>query len=394
MAKRTPTKKQLEKRKLKKQYNEQIRRIKRNYSDIELRGGIFSKTVEEIIRPVKEPKESTIRRLKSITKNDLYRLATTKTGESGWKIRLEREKVTALKSSITKHKTKLAKEKYPNYEQYNKKEKEQAREQAYEEWREELDRKYKQWLEDVNNTEYTEPEDPYKWVTEPEPEPEPEPELQYEEPELTYEEPESYEEPDTDYGWAEDIAEPDNYRDTMLDTIQDIFNRNQNYDMMNTIRQEFEDMIRDMDDEELKNWLDENQQDFIDAITEVEKYLPSNIYAGTKGYSKATELINNGVTPLENFYNTSTNHVQARSTIGRKYFEEKRKLSEDDEEDKIVRETFIDRLTGEMISAHLEQTYDGWSWFDDEYNLPLSVNIAKGLRYLAVSEIKENEDYF
>ncbi|MBO7691069.1 MAG: hypothetical protein J6T10_00365 [Methanobrevibacter sp.] len=389
MARKTPTKKQ----RLNRQYREQIRRIKKNYSDIERMGGIFSQSLNDIIKPVKKPTEATIRRLKAISKNDLYRMAKTETGQPGWKLRLEREERARSKRYLNKIGKEYAFEYNPNLERYwkdyTRKQKQYEIDKAWdrrlgeaEAWKQQVEREAEK---------YQEPEEPYQWVREPEPEPEPDPE-----PELQYEEPESYEEPEPpyDFGWTEDIAEPYNYRDTMLDTIQDIFNRNQNYDMMNTIRQEFEDMIRDMDDEELKNWLDENQQDFIDAITEVEKYLPSNIYAGTKGYSKATELINNGVTPLENFYNTSTNHVQARSTIGRKYFEEKRKLSEDDEEDKTVRETFIDRLTGEMISAHLEQTYDGWSWFDDEYNLPLSVNIAKGLRYLAVSEIKENEDYF
>ena len=87
MARKTPTKKQ----RLNRQYREQIRRIKKNYSDIERMGGIFSQSLNDIIKPVKKPTEATIRRLKAISKNDLYRMAKTETGQPGWKLRLERE---------------------------------------------------------------------------------------------------------------------------------------------------------------------------------------------------------------------------------------------------------------------------------------------------------------
>lgn len=100
---------------LKQQYNRQINRIKKGYYDIEIRGGSFSKSLNEIIKPVKNPTEATIRRLKSITKESLYRQATTDTGKSGYSILAERRTKAGRKGAIERQYHQSFKNSYDYY---------------------------------------------------------------------------------------------------------------------------------------------------------------------------------------------------------------------------------------------------------------------------------------
>lgn len=90
MAKKLTKKSALE-RQYKQQYNRQVNRIRKGYHDIEIRGGSFSRTLEDIIgaRPEKIGKRE-VNKLRKITKESLYRQARTDTGKSGYSILAQR----------------------------------------------------------------------------------------------------------------------------------------------------------------------------------------------------------------------------------------------------------------------------------------------------------------
>lgn len=299
MARKTPTKKQ----KLRKQYQAQIRRIQRNYSDIEMRGGSFSETLDEIIKPVKNPTEATIRRLKQISKDDLYRKAKTETGESGWKIRTAKLESAQLKSKITRWETDLAKQYFGQYwDSYTEKDKEWARQEA----RERRSAELAEWRKQVEQEaeKYQEPEEPYQWIP-PEQEPEPveaeEPDI----PETGY--PEDSEPPyageDTEDipDFSSDVGDSSHYRNSMIDLIRDEIRANDDFYLISDLGDKFEDMVDSMTDTELKQWVEDYGHDFLDLVKHVIKYRTKEIVA-KKYYDQAVSLLHSGITPLDEFY--------------------------------------------------------------------------------------------
>lgn len=299
MARKTPTKKQ----KLRKQYQAQLRRIRRNYRDIEWSGGSFSKSVDEIIRPVKNPTEATIRRLKQISKDVLYRKAKTETGEPGWKIKQQKLKTAQSKAYLTKIGKKYAFEDEPslpdNWTTYTKKQQKQIIEEAWE-------RRLENYRETVEreSEKYQEPEEPYQWIS-PEQEPEPveaeEPDI----PEIDY--PEDSEPPyageDTKDipDFSSDVGDSSQYRNSMIDLIRDEIRANDDFYLISDLGDKFEDMVDSKTDTELKQWVEDYGHDFLDLVKHIIKYRTKEIVA-KKYYDQAVSLLHSGITPLDEFY--------------------------------------------------------------------------------------------
>lgn len=388
MARKTPKKKQ----KLQRQYKEQIKRIEKNYRSIESQGGSFSVTVDEIIKPVKNPKESTIRRLKSISKDDLYRLAKTETGESGWKLRLERDRRSASRASHTRLKTKIAKEKYGQYyDTYTEEDKKLAREEAYEEWRWEHFRDEMLYGESRKEAErYEEPEIIPPEIEEPEPtEPDYNP--------YTGTGTEQYYEPDFDLSDTED---GEKYADQIYDNITDLINQNQDSTFMQGIKTAFDNMTNGMSPHQLNKWIDENGEDFYEAIEEVLQYTPQ--YGGTgEGLNKFTEaitMINRGITPLDSYDNpmVSGGGGSGMYRSSSDYYNETNYRNNKYDTDAIYA---VNRSTGEIIEVHQEsyiQRVNKWGqpvyetkWFDEN-----GMTVDFGGAYVPLSEVEEDDDYY
>lgn len=382
MARKTPTKKQ----KLRKQYQSQIRRIQRNYRDIEWSGGSFSETVDEIIKPVKNPTEATIRRLKQISKDVLYRKAKTETGEPGWKIKQQKLKTAQSKAYLTKIGKEYAFEDDPtlpeNWITYTKKQQKQIIDEAWE-------RRLENYRETVKreSEKYQEPEEPYQWIP-PKQEPEPveaeEPDI----PETGY--PEDSEPP---YAGEDKTGTPDFGRSTggddafyyaIEDHIDYLLNERQDSSFMRGLKNEFDQMRERMTDEEFRQWLEENQEDFIHTIEEVIKYEPTVTPTGTglNSFTKAMNMMNDGITPLDKFYTQDDVYNEA-----------------DDEEEEEDSDYFdvLDTVSGEVLRARHEsylQKVDRWGHshyatrLADESGLTLDQN-----HFIPISDIKDIEDY-
>lgn len=307
MARKTPTKKQ----KLRKQYKAQLRRIQRNYRDIECSGGSFSESLDEIIRPVKNPTEATIRRLKHISKDVLYRKAKTETGEPGWKIKQQKLRVAQSKAYLTKIGKEYAFEDNPSFPQYwktyTKKEQRQIIEEAWE-------RRLENYRETVEreSEKYQEPEEPYQWIP-PEQVPEPvkaeEPDI----PEIDY--PEDSEPPyageDTEEipDFSSDIGDSSQYRNSMIDLIRDEIRANDDFYLISDLGDKFEDMVDSKTDAELKQWVEDYGHDFLDLVKHVIKYRTKEIVA-KKYYDQAVSLLYSGITPLDEFYKDDKDEAQ------------------------------------------------------------------------------------
>lgn len=388
--KKTPTKKQ----KLRKQYREQIRRIERNYRNIEARGGSFSETLDDIIKPVKNPTEATIRRLKQISKDDLYKKAKTETGESGWKLRLKRDRYAQFKSKITKdYKTKFTETEgiidgigYSDFEGWRRAY-ENKQHEEFEQWKEEVQREAEA---------YQEPEEPYQWVKE-EPEPEePEPPEAidfYDETTEDYEPDYAGErEPDTPFPFTPDsVGGDDAFYFAIEDHILFILSENQDSQFMRGLKEQFDEMRDNMTPEEFRQWLEENQEEFIDTIEEVIKYSPSVVPTGEglQKFTKAINMMTDGITPLDQYYQPD------------EYNDEEEYDEETDEEDEDEYEDILDQVTGEVIKGRQKtflQRIDKWGkahyntvWVD-ESGLTLDVGY-KTSHYIPISQIRNIEDY-
>ena len=423
MARKPLTKKQ----KLQRQYRQQIRRIEKGYHMIEIQGGSFSKTVEEIIKPVKTPTEATIKRLRGITRDVLYRQAKTETGESGWKLRTKKYWYSSLRSRMTRFKTKLAREKIrPEYwENYSKRDKEQARERYYSEWQWEHEKYFDveeskpvefkgdtttysdweeangyndEWEEGIDKgyeTDYTSEMDSYV-------------------PDFTLE---------SEMGTSED------YRDQTLETIQEIFSRNEDSQMMRGIKSEFEKMQNEMTDEQLRKWLQENQEQFIQTIEDVEKYKPTILQSGQgiSKFGKAMDLIHGGITPLDSYDNPmATGGAGGGYGYDDRYYDETDYTEEDEDEEEYEDEddsmSVLDIVTGEVFKVfkkEILQRVDKWGrehyqdiWVDENGFLIDLEKITQTDKhgkvvydkngkpkqvyrdhYRPISDIEDNEDY-
>lgn len=385
MARKSPKKKykyQINKEK----YNRQVQRIKKNYEDIERMGGEFSKSLNEIIKPPQKPTEATVRRLKQISKDDLYKLAKTRTGEPGWKIKQQKLKTAQLKAYLTKIGKKSAFEDDPsltyNWTNYTKKQQKQIIEEAWE-------RRLENYRETVEreSEKYQEPEEPYQWIP-PEQEPEPveaeEPDI----PETGY--PEDSEPP---YAGEDKTDTPDFGRSTggddafyyaIEDHIDYLLNERQDSSFMRGLKNEFDEMRERMTSKEFRQWLEENQEDFIHTIEEVMKYEPNVTPTGTglNSFTKAMNMMNEGITPLDKFYTQDDVYNEAED--------------EEDEEDSDYFDV-LDTVSGEVLRARHEsylQKVDMWGHshyatrLADESGLTLDPN-----HFIPISDIKDIEDY-
>lgn len=386
MARKSPKKKykyQINKEK----YNRQVQRITKNYLDIESMGGKFSKTLDEIIKPTPKPTEATVRRLKQISKDDLYRLAKTRTGEAGWKLKKYKLEEAQLKSRITRWETNLAKQYFGADQWYNytEKEKRSAREEARKIRAEELADWRRQVEQEAES--YKEPEEPYQWIP-PEQEPEPveaeEPDI----PETGY--PEDSEPP---YAGEDKTGRPDFGRSTggedafyfaIEDHIENLLNERQDSSFMRGLKNEFDEMRERMTPEEFRQWLEENQEDFIHTIEEVMKYEPNVTPTGTglNSFTKAMNMMNEGITPLDKFYTQDD------------VYDESDEEEQDEDSDYF---DVLDTVSGEVLKARHEsylQKVDRWGHshyatrLADESGLTLDPN-----HFIPISDIKDIEDY-
>lgn len=385
MARKSPKKKykyQINKEK----YDRQVQRIKKNYEDIERMGGEFSKTLAEIIKPIPKPTEATVRRLKQISKDDLYRLAKTRTGEPGWKIKQQKLREAQSKAYLTKIGKKYAFADDPTLPEkwitYTKKQQKQIIEEVWE-------RRFEKYKESVEreSEKYQEPEEPYQWIP---PEQEPEP-VEAEEPEI----PETGYPDDSEppYAGEDKTGSPDFGRSTggddafyyaIEDHIDYLLNERQDSSFMRGLKNEFDEMRERMTPEEFRQWLEENQEDFIHTIEEVMKYEPTVTPTGTglNSFTKAMNMMNEGITPLDKFYTQDDVYNEAED--------------EEDEEDSDYFDV-LDTVSGEVLRARHEsylQKVDRWGHshyatrLADESGLTLDPN-----HFIPISDIKDIEDY-
>ena len=384
MARKTPTKQQ----KLNKQYRDQLRRIEKNYRNIERRGGMFSQSLDDIIRPVKKPTEATIRRLRSISKDELYRLAKTETGESGWKIRAKDIEIAQGRAIITKYGNKQAERYYGKdwKEYYPKEQWNEIREESVKQRGEEL----LEWIHQGNEEaqRYEEPEEPYQWVQS-----EPEPVITPPEPEQDY--------PQDDYedDYSSEQGSMQDYRDNLKDNIENVLSNNQDSTFLNGLKNMFNDMVNNMTDDELSEWLYEKGQAFYEAIQDVEKYNPTITHTGNglKRFNEAVDMMNNGITPLDKFENPmvdsgsgsylpKSNEQQNNQYSSRKYTDGEWTA-------------LVDTTTGEIFWGREESVLvkvNKWGnpiyetkWFDEH-----GLTVDYGGHIFPLSEVEDNEDYF
>lgn len=358
------------KQKLQQQYRQQIRRIEKGYRRIEYAGGSFSKSISQIIKPVKNPTEATVRRLKSITMDELYRQAKTETGESGWKLRLRKYENARSKSYLTRTGKKLAFEYNANVEKYwhtySKKEKKQAIEDAWSRYLGEQ-RSKREWQDKADLT----PEEPL--------------------PETSYEEP--------DYGYVPDFSteteSSEVYDAKVEENIETILNDNQDTTFAKAIKNEFDKMKENMSESEFQEWLKKNGQKFLNTVEEVVKYEPKASHTG-EGLNKFTQsmtMLNDGITPLDKYSAGNDAYYPPPDQYMEDYYEDYEEEQEEDESD-----LYVERTTGEIERLHKEtylQRVDKWGrehynteWFDEN---GLTVNISN---YIPISQVKENEDYY
>lgn len=397
-----------EQKKLNRQFYEQRTRIERNYNQIKALGGSFSQSVEEIIKKPKKIEPSTIRRLKKITIEDMYRMATVRsTGESGWKLRTKRLKEAQRRSYRTREiKQKLKNDlgfadweldlhkAYKDYRRYT----ESDYKLDFNEWKEDyyqsrLEEVYKQaWDEKVREQEWNDrvdftPEEPLPEIsyeeTVPEPSEEPLPETSYEEP---------------DYGYVPDFSSEtestEGYDTKVEENIETILNDNQDTTFAKAIKNEFDKMKNNMSESEFQEWLKKNGQKFLDTVEEVVKYEPKASHTG-EGLNKFTQsmtMLNDGITPLDKFSAGNDAYYAPPDQYMEDYYEDYEEEEEDDSD------LYVDRATGEIERLHKEtyrQRIDKWGrehynteWFDEN---GLTVNISN---YIPISQVKENEDYY
>ncbi len=389
MARRTLTKQQ----RINRQYREQIRRIERNYRDIEMRGGSFSQSLNDIIRPVAKPTEATIRRLRSITKDDLYRKARTETGESGWAIKQSIQESAQLKARITKHRRKLARQKYGDYN-YNistKQEKENMEESAYQDWRYDIDKRYEEIVkQDI--IEETEPEIKTTQI--------PEPEYEYDD------EPSAL--PDNNY--KEDITDRPSpiYSSDLIpsgneeafyfaldDVIETALAENQDKSYARALLNEYSELKERLSTDEFMEWMRKNGDEFSKLVEEVTNYKPAVLDKGNalNKFNQAMNKLNDGITPLDKF-DSYYNQDEETYDDEEEYYDE-----EEDEDNEWV--DILDQNTGEVIKGR-QETYlariDKWGrqtystkWVDED-GMTLDVGNNRS-HFVPISWIKNIEDY-
>lgn len=409
MARKSLTKQQ----RINRQYREQVRRIERNYRDIEMRGGSFSLSVQDIIKPVAKPTEATIRRLRKITKDSLYRQARTETGQSGWQIKLGRQESAQLKSAITKHRRKLARAEYGDY--YNiatKQEKQQMEESAYNDWRFNINKRYKEiveqeqiipeepWQEDYNKdeTRILQEEDWYsdyiqeEEIPEPDYEPSALPDNNYIADVTDLPLPSPTYTPEPIYS-ADTIPSGDEeaFYFALDDIIETQLSENQDKSYARALLNDYSELKDRLSTDEFMEWMRRNGREFSKLVEEVVNYEPSVLDKGNQlsKFNKAMNTLNDGITPLDKF---DSYYSPEEEDYDEDYDEE-------ETDDGYVE--LLDTVDGDIIKGK-QETYlskiDKWGkqyyntrWVD-EYGMTLDVGYKRS-HYVPISEIRNIEDY-
>lgn len=417
MARRTLTKQQ----RINRQYREQIRRIERNYRDIERMGGSFSQSLNDIIRPVTKPTEATIRRLRRITKDDLYRKARTETGDYGWRLKVERQRRATEKAKRTREiKKKILeythseydadiRKRYRDYRRYT--ETEPQFKLGFEEWKEreliKVENEYyersKRWLLAEQEDEDEDEEQDSLWTTkesESEPIKIPEPEYEYDD------EPSAL--PDNNY--KEDITDrPSPFYSSDLipsgneeafyfaldDVIETALAENQDKSYARALLNEYSELKERLSTDEFMEWMRKNGDEFSKLVEEVTNYKPAVLDKGNalNKFNQAMNKLNDGITPLDKF-DSYYNQDEETYDDEEEYYDE-----EEDEDNDWV--DILDQNTGEVIKGR-QETYlsriDKWGrqtystkWVDED-GMTLDVG-NKRSHFVPISWIKNIEDY-
>lgn len=301
---------------LQKQYKAQVNRIRKGYRSIEKMGGIFSESIEQIIKPPKRITQATIRRLKGITKESLYRRAKTETGESGWRLRLQVRKEAAEKAQETRRTIQYVQDRLnaltfaPNAKRSLK--------EVYKEWKGKtyLRQKRKQSLAEFAR-DFIEIE-------------------------------EGYEEEAKTFSWdtfdEDDLGTQIEYEDAILDNFSDRVSANLDNAGVNQVYKALQDSIARNGRRATADLLNENSGEALKLLDDVLRY-KENAFAQARPLNKLLMLLYGGVTPLDRYEATNETTENLRNIDGQ----------------------LVDIETGEIVSADAIYSVDDVNDEEDYY---------------------------
>ena len=169
---------------------------------------------------------------------------------------------------------------------------------------------------------------------------------------------------------------------------------------------EYNEMKERMSSSEFQKWLDKNQEEFIATVEDVVKYAPSaySTGEGLNKFTKAMEMMNNGVTPLEKFDSYYDTGEQGYDDFDDIQEEASAYYDEDEEPEEEFNDGFVDLLDtingniikGKLITYLSRTDKYGKNYYDtrwvDENGLTLDVGYKRS-HYVPISQIRNIEDY-